>query len=148
EVDYARGSCGMESLANSTIVDRYPESFEVVDAAGGEVDEGSHSITWIDVPLNDTLPWSRTVRLRAADRDRCNCGRTYLNELTVNASLDCCRCPLYASSSFPLTVECFNHTALKSSDKTATPSSQESCRLISYTNTYVLNQTAGLGWED
>lgn len=148
EVDYARGSCGMESLANNTIVDRYPESFEVVDAAGGEVDEESHSITWIDVPLNDTLPWSRTVHLRAADRDRCNCGRTYLNELTVNASLDCCRCPLYASSSFPLTVECFNHTALNSSDKTATPSSQESCRLISYSNTYVFNQTAGLGWED
>lgn len=148
EVNYAKGSCGMESLTNSTIVDRYPESFEVVDAAGGEVDEGSHSITWIDVPLNDTLPWSQTVRLRAADRDRCNCGRTYLNELTVNASLDCCRCPLYASSSFPLTVECFNHTALKSSDKTATPNHQESCRLISYTNTYVLNQTAGLGWED
>lgn len=148
EVDYAKGNCGMESIPNSTITDRYPESFEVVDAAGGQVDEGSHRITWINEPLNDTLLWSRTVHLRAADRDACSCGGTYNNELTVNASPDCCGCPLYASSSFPVIVECFNHTALKSSDKTALPDRQESCRLISYTNTYVLNQTAGLGWED
>lgn len=148
EVDYSKGNCDIESIPSSTITDRYPESFEVVDAAGGQVDEGSHRITWINEPLNDTLPWSRTVRLRAADGDTCDCGGIYNNELTVNASLDCCGCPLYASSSFPLIVECFNQTALKSSDKTALPDRQESCRLISYTNTYVLNQTAGLGWED
>ncbi len=148
EVEYSAGSCSIKSIPNSTIVDSYPESFEVVNAAGGEVDGGSHRIIWKDVPLNDTLPWSRTIQLKAADNASCLCGGTYLNELSVNASLDCCHCPLYASNSFPVTVECFNHTALKSSDKTATPSRQESCRLINYTNTYIFNQTSGLGWGD
>jgi len=148
EVEYAAGNCNIKSIPNSTIVDHYPESFEVVDAAGGEVDEGLHSITWRDEPLKDSISWSRTVHLRAVDRDRCICGGIYPNELTVNASLDCCRCPLYASSSFPIIVECFNHTVLKSADKTANLSLQESCRLINYTNTYVFNQTSGLSWGD
>lgn len=147
-ISYDRGNCGLHSLPNNTIVDRYPETFEVVNAAGGTVDQASHSITWTDEPLNDTTPWSRTVYLKAAENATCNCGGVFINDFSVNASQDCCGCPLSASTPFPVIVKCFNSTVLAGSNKTAAPNFQENCRQINYTNIYVFNQTQGLGWKD
>ena len=147
-ISYEGGNCGLHSLPNNTIVDRYPETFEVVNAAGGTVNRTTHSITWTDEPLNDTTPWSRTVYLKAAKNATCNCGGVFVNDFSVNASQDCCGCPLSASTSFPVIVKCFNNTVLTSSNKTAAPNLQENCRQINYTNIYVFNQTRGLGWKD
>ena len=147
-ISYDGGNCGLHSLPNNTIVDRYPETFDVVDAAGGTVNQTSHSITWTDEPLNDTIPWSKTVYLKAANNATCSCGAVFVNDFSVNASLDCCGCPLSDSTSFPVIVKCFNNTVLTSSNKTASPNLQENCRQINYSNVYVFNQTSGLGWKD
>ncbi|MCK9565670.1 MAG: DUF11 domain-containing protein [Methanothrix sp.] len=45
-------------------------------------------------------------------------------------------------------MKCFNDTILRTSNKTATPTLQENCRLISYNNTYVFNNTTGLNWSN
>ena len=148
-VGYASGNCASHSLPNSTIMDHYPANFEVVDAAGGTVFPDNHTIIWIDEPINDTTAWSKIVQLKASKDDQiCNCGNVFINEFNVSAGQDCCGCPLYAETSLPIIVKCFNDTILSSSNKTATPSLQENCRLISYNNTYVFNNTTGLDWSN
>jgi uncharacterized repeat protein (TIGR01451 family) len=148
-VIYHSGNCGVHSLPENTLVDLYPASFEVVDAAGGTVNETLHTITWTNQNLNDTLPWSQTVRLKATRNSTiCNCGNVFTNEFSVNALLNCCGCPLSASTSLPIIVQCFNGTVLSSAIKTASPGLQENCRNITYTNTYIFNNTSGLSWAD
>ncbi len=148
-VSYASGNCASHSLPNSTIIDHYPANFEVVDSAGGTVFSGNHTIIWIDEPINDTISWSKAVQLKATKDDQvCSCGNVYTNEFNISAGQDCCGCPLSAATSFPIIVKCFNETILSSSNKTATPSLQENCRLISYNNTYVFNNTTGLNWSN
>ena len=148
-VSYASGNCVSHSLPNSTIIDHYPANFEVVDAAGGTVFPGNQTIVWTDEPINDTTPWSKVVQLKASKDDpNCNCGNVLINEFNVSAGEDCCGCPLFAETSFQIIVKCFNETVLSSSNKTATPSLQENCRLISYNNTYRFNNTKGLNWRN
>jgi|WetSurMetagenome_2_1015567.scaffolds.fasta_scaffold00702_10 uncharacterized repeat protein (TIGR01451 family) len=149
EVSYSSGNCALHSLPNSTIVDHYPANFEVIDAAGGTVFSGNQTIVWKDEPINDTTPWSKVVQLKASkDYAKCSCGDVYNNEFNVTAGEDCCGCPLFAETSFPIMVKCFNDTIMRSSNKSATPTLQENCRLISYNNTYVFNNTKGVNWSN
>jgi uncharacterized repeat protein (TIGR01451 family) len=148
-VIYSRGGCDLHSLPYNTIVDRYPESFEVADSAGGSVNQSAHTITWTNQAINDTAPWSRTILLNATRNSTvCNCGNIYQNEFSVNASQDCCNCPLSANTSLAVLVECFNQTVLSFAGKTAQPLAQENCRNITYITTYIFNNTTGLTWSD
>ncbi len=148
-VGYVSGNCASHSLPSSTIMDRYPANFEVIDAAGGTVFDDNQTIIWTDEPINDTTPWSKNVQLKASKDDtKCSCGDVYVNVFNISAGQDCCGCPLSAATSLPIIVKCFNETILSSSNKTATPSLQENCREISYNNTYVFNNTAGLNWSN
>jgi len=147
-VSYASGNCALHSLPQSVIIDHYPANFEVIDAAGGTVNSSNQTIIWRDEPLNDATPWSRVVQLKASKDDtNCSCGNVFINEFSVNAGEDCCGCPLSAGTQFPIIVKCFNGSVLSSSNKTATPILQENCRLISYNNTYIFNNTKGLNWS-
>ncbi|NPV61507.1 MAG: hypothetical protein HPY61_02575 [Methanotrichaceae archaeon] len=148
-VAYDSGNCDLHSLPENTITDIYPQSFEVVDPNGGSIDHANHSITWTDQDLNDTSAWSKTVLLKATTNSSvCNCGLVVNNLFEVNATQDCCGCPLNSSATLPIVVECFNHTVLKSSDKIALPLPQENCREINYTTTYIFNNTTGISWSD
>ncbi|MCX6679060.1 MAG: hypothetical protein NTX42_01655 [Methanothrix sp.] len=148
-VSYTSGNCALHTLPKNTIIDHYPANFEVIDAAGGMVNSSNQTIIWRDEPLNDITPWSKVVQLKASKDDtNCSCGNVYINEFNVSAGENCCGCPLYAETSFPIIVKCFNDRVLSSSNKTATPILQENCRLISYNNTYVFNNTKGLNWSN
>ena len=146
-VNYKSGTC-QASLPENTIIDRYPASFEVLDAAGGRVDGANHSIIWEDQDLNASIPWIRIVSLRARLQNDCSCGVVLDNELYVSAGKDCCSCPLNASAQLPIIVKCFNRSVLSFSSKTALPSEQENCRLIDYSNTYVFDNSSPLNWSD
>ncbi|MBN1235712.1 MAG: hypothetical protein JW999_06640, partial [Methanotrichaceae archaeon] len=147
-VDYQCGSSCPGSLPGNIIVDRFPQAFEVLDAAGGAIDQENHSIIWNDQDLNNTLPWSKIICLRARLQDNCSCGAVFNNELYVNASSDCCGCPLTANTTLPIIVKCFNESVLNSSGKIALPSLQENCRLIDYSNAYIFNNSSPLQWSD
>ena len=135
-------------MPKNTIIDHYPSNFEVLNAADGTVNDTNQTIIWNNQDLNSTTPWSRTIELKVKSSDNCNCGGVYYNDFSVNASKDCCGCPLTASSSLPIIVKCFNTSVLSSSNKTADPAPQENCRLINYTNTYVINNSTALRWAD
>lgn len=148
-VTYRSGNCGLHSLPENTLVDLYPDSFEVVDSAGGAVNRAEHSITWTDQDINDTTPWSRTVYLKATKNSTiCNCGNVFTNEFHVNALQDCCDCPLSANTSIPIVVQCFNGTVMRSAVKAASPGLQENCQNITYNNIFIFNDTSGLGWAN
>ncbi len=146
-VNYQNGSCS-GTLPKNTIIDHYPPNFEVVNAADGTVNDTNQTIIWNNQDLNSTTSWSKTIELKVKNSDSCNCGGVYYNDFSVNASVDCCGCPLTASTSLPIIVKCFNTTVLSSSNKTADPTMQENCRLINYTNTYVINNSTSLSWAD
>ena len=146
-VNYQKGSCS-STLPKNTILDHYPQNFEVVNAAGGALNDTNQTIIWNNQDLNSTTPWSKTIWLKVNNTGNCNCGGIYNNEFSVNATNDCCGCPLTASTSLPIIVKCFNTSVLSSSNKTADPSVQENCRLIDYTNTYVINNSTSLRWAD
>ena len=139
---YARGGCPENSILVN-ITDRYHEKLAIVDAGNGTVDATNHTITWLNVQLNDSVPWFTTLRFSA--NVSCGCGQTLANSLDVIAGTDCCNCPLNASAADSVIVECYNATLFTSS-KTATPSPQEVCRNITYTTTYVFAHQ--LNWSD
>jgi uncharacterized repeat protein (TIGR01451 family) len=146
-VNYQKGSCS-GTLPKNTIIDHYPQNFEVVSAADGTVNDTNQTIIWNNQDLNSTTSWSKTIELKVKNTGSCNCGGVYYNDFSVNASIDCCGCPLADSTSLPIIVKCFNTSVLSSSNKTANPTMQENCRLINYTNTYVINNSTSLSWAD
>ena len=146
-VNYQRGSCSA-TLPKNTILDHYPQNFDVVSAAGGSLNETNQTIIWNNQDLNSTMPWSKTIWLKTKNLGSCNCGGIYNNEFSVNASNDCCGCPLAASTNLPIIVKCFNTSVLSYSNKTAYPLVQENCHLINYTNTYVINNSTSMRWAD
>ena len=139
---YARGGCPENSVMVN-ITDSYHEKLAVLDAGNGTVDAANHTITWLNVQLNDSVPWITTLRFSA--NVTCGCGQTLENSLVVIAGTDCCNCPLNASASDSVIVECYNATLFTSS-KTAAPTPQEVCRNISYTTTYDFAHQ--LNWSD
>ncbi len=145
-LSYSAGSCA-ENITENAIVDYYPASFEVVQNGGGAVDTVNHTITWIDQTIEDGLPWSREIKLKAPKSAPCNCGNSLTNTLSVEAINDCCGCPLTGNSSVSTLIVCSNDTVFHSA-KTATPSSQENCRNITYKTTYTFNQTGNITWND
>ena len=145
-LSYSAGSCA-ENITENVIVDYYPASFEVVQNGGGAVDTFNHTITWVDQTLEDGLPWSREIKLKAPESEPCNCGNIVNNTLSIEAMNDCCGCPLTGNSSVSTLIVCGDDTVFHST-KTATPSSQENCRNITYKTTYTFNQTGNITWND
>lgn len=145
-LSYSAGFCA-ENITENVIVDYYPASFEVVQNGGGAVDTVNHTITWINQTLEDGLPWSREIKLKAPESAPCNCGNSFANTLSVEAMNDCCGCPLTGDSSVSTLIVCSNDTVFHSA-KTATPSPQENCRNITYKTTYTFNQTGNITWND
>jgi len=139
---YTKGICPNDSV-NVTITDHYHEKLAVIDDGGGTVNESAHTITWSNVFLQHGTLWNQTLKFRA--NVTCSCGQTLPNSMTVIAGTDCCGCPLNASASESVIVECYNDSVFSSS-KTATPSPQEVCRTVTYNTTYVFNRT--LNWSD
>lgn len=145
-LNYSAGSCA-QNITENVIVDYYPASFEVVQNGSGAVDTVNHTITWVDQTLEDGLPWSREIKLKAPESEPCNCGNTVSNTLSIEAMNDCCGCPLTGNSSVSTIIVCSSDTVFRS-NKTATPSSQENCRNITYKTTYTFNQTGNITWND
>ena len=147
-VNYQSGISCPSALPKNSIIDHYPQNFEVLNAADGTVNDTNQTIIWNNQDINNTTPWSKIILLKVKNSGNCNCGGLYYNDLSVNASKDCCGCPLTASSSLPIIVKCFNTSVLSYSNKTADPTMQEDCRLINYTNTYIINNSTSTRWAD
>ena len=145
-LSYSAGSCA-ENISENVIVDYYPASFDVVQNGSGVVDTVNHTITWVNQTIEDGLPWSREIRLKAPQSVPCSCGNSFANMLYIVAMNDCCDCPLTGNSTVSTLIVCSNDTVFQS-NKTATPATQENCRNITYKTTYTFNQTGNITWND
>lgn len=140
----AKGTCAASSITVD-IVDTYPATFSVESAAGGMVDDSAHTITWSGVQLSSGAAWSPGASIvMKPSANPCNCGKSFTNTLQTSTVQDCCGCPLSASASKTILVEC--RDSFFTSSKTAGPAPQENCREIAYTTTYQFTDVAGLSW--
>ena len=131
---YSKGTCVAASVTVD-IVDTYPATFSVESAAGGVVDASAHIITWSGVQLSSGTAWSPGAGIvMKASSNPCDCGRSFTNSVNTSTISDCCGCPLSGGASKTIIVECTG--PLFTSNKTASPASQENCREITYTTTY------------
>lgn len=144
-ITYSRNDCS-QTAVTASIVDTYPTDFEVVDAAGGSVDSGAHTITWASQTLNSGAAWTKDIQLRPASSFVCN---MVTNMVAVNAVSDCCSCPLSGTSSKDTVVSSDNPGSFTST-KTATPGTQENGRDIAYKTTYTFPDATRFaqGWAD
>jgi len=123
----------------------------VINASGGVVNNTNHTITWSDVNITDGSPWNKSITLKASQENAsCACRGTVTNVLSINDSIDCCGCTIGGTASQNIIVSCINMTVLLDSRKTASPSSQENCRNITYTNYYNFSELAGglINWNN
>lgn len=140
---YKRGSCSAENVTVD-IVDSYPAEFELLGWADGTVDTTNHTVTWKDVLLEDGVVWSPSGDIvMNASSDPCNCGGVFTNLVRTSTISDCCGCPLSDVAVRDILIECNEGF---SSNKTASPTNQESCRLIGYTTEYRFNSSTDLSW--
>ncbi len=124
-------SCGNEGTSDISVVVNVPAGFKVTDAGGGTWVPGGDgtggTISWTTPP---TTPLSTSFTLAAPGRLQCGTVGT----LTATATAtNCCGCVISASDSAPIAVQCYQ---LVTASRTATPSTQEKCVEITYTNTY------------
>ena len=91
------------------------------------------------------MEWKKTVVFKVDVTDPCACGRVLENSVFVDAGEDCCECPLKASSSDKVIIECLNKSVYVS-EKTASPAEQEKCKNVEYSNLYTFTKT--LSWEN
>ncbi|MCR4392696.1 MAG: DUF11 domain-containing protein, partial [Candidatus Acetothermia bacterium] len=130
-------SCGGGSQTDITVVVTVPAGFTVEDAGGGLWTPGSGgtggTITWT-FPPGSSLDTPIVLRPPGASR----CGTLATLSATASAT-DCCGCPLSASQSVPIAIEC---RTLVGSTKVAVPPAQEKCGRITYTNTYTFADSA------
>ncbi len=142
-------SCGNGGTTGPvTVTDHVPDGFTVTDAGGGTWTPGAGgtggTIEWsFDPAVNSSF--STDITLQAPAIDQCQyCFTTYTN--TVEASVtDCCGCDRQGSASQTTAIECSQYLT---SDKTANPTSVETCGEITYTNTYVFGNDAALNGVD
>ncbi len=124
-------ACGNGGTSDISVVVDVPAGFTVLDAGGGDWTPGSDgtggTISWTIPP---TSPLSTTIRLRAPDSQQCHQVATLSATATA---YDCCGCAISATSSVPIAIECYQ---LASVIREASPSVQEKCAEITYTNTY------------
>ncbi len=99
--------CGGGSPGGVTIVDTYPEGFTVIDPAGGTVDAGARTITWLYDPTLDP-PFAETIALQApTDCGYCAIPGGGTDDNTVTATgTDCCGCTISGSASAATTILC------------------------------------------
>jgi len=129
-------ACGNGGTSDISVEVNVPAGFTVTDAGGGTWVPGGDgtggTISWTTPP---TPPLSTSFELAAPGRLQCGQVAT----LTATATAwDCCGCVISASDSAPIAIECHH---LVTASRTATPSTQEKCGGITYTNTYVFAET-------
>lgn len=125
-------TCGNGGTSNITVVVDVPQGFVVTNPGGGTWIPGGDgtggTITWTIPPVS---PFNTSIELRAPGTLRC--GQVATLTATATAT-DCCGCPLSASSTLPIAIECYQ---LITFTRTASPISQEKCGEITYTNTFI-----------
>lgn len=138
EVDYdlsvwfgGLDSCGNGATSDIAVEVAVPGGFTVVETGGGTWipagDGTGGTISWT-VPPTD--PLSTKLTLTAPGTDQCGQVAT----LTATAAADdCCGCEISSTSSVPIAIECFQLVTVA---REASPSTQEKCGEITYTNTY------------
>ena len=124
-------SCGNGGTSDVSVVANVPDGFTVTDEGGGTWVPGGDgtggTISWTTSP---TTPLSTSFTLAAPGSPQC--GQVATLSVTALAT-DCCGCALSSSSSLPIAIQCYQ---LVTASRTATPSTQEKCGEITYTNTY------------
>ncbi|MCR4392697.1 MAG: DUF11 domain-containing protein, partial [Candidatus Acetothermia bacterium] len=124
-------SCGNGSTSDVSVVVNVPAGFTVADSGGGTWVPGGDgtggTISWTTSP---TTPLSTSFTLGAPGR--LQCGQVGTLSATAVAT-DCCGCAISSTSSLPIAIQCYQ---LVTASRTATPSTQEKCGEITYTNTY------------
>ncbi len=124
-------SCGNGGTSDISVVVNVPAGFRVTDAGGGTWVPGGDgtggTISWTTPP---TTPLSTSVALEAPGI--LQCGTVPVLTATATAT-DCCGCAISASDSVAIAIQCYQ---LVTATRTATPSTQEKCDEITYTNTY------------
>ncbi|MBC7169944.1 DUF11 domain-containing protein [Candidatus Bipolaricaulota bacterium] len=123
--------CGSGATSDISVVVNVPTGFTVADSGDGTWVPGGDgtggTISWTTPP---TTPLSTSFALSAPGRLQCG----QVGTLTATATAtDCCGCGISASDSAPIAVQCYQ---LVTTNRTATPSTQEKCGEITYTNTY------------
>ncbi|MEW6216262.1 MAG: CARDB domain-containing protein, partial [Candidatus Bipolaricaulota bacterium] len=124
-------SCGNGGTSDVFVVANVPAGFTVTDSGGGTWVPGGDgtggTISWTTSP---TTPLSTSFTLAAPGR--LQCGQVGTLSATAVAT-DCCGCVISASDSAPIAIQCYQ---LVTASRTASPSIQEKCGEITYTNTY------------
>lgn len=125
-------TCGGGTTSEITVVVNVPAGFVITDSGGGVWIPGGDgtggTITWTITP---DAPLNTSIGLRAPGYIRC--GQVATLTATATAT-DCCGCTLSSSSSIPVAIECYQ---LLTFTRTATPTVQEKCGVVTYTNTFV-----------
>ncbi len=124
-------SCGSGFTTDISVVVNVPAGFAVTDSGSGTWVHGGDgtggTISWTTPP---TIPLSTSFKLAAPGRLQCG----QVGTLTATAmATNCCGCVISASDSAPIAIQCYQ---LVTASRTATPSTQEKCGEITYTNTY------------
>lgn len=124
-------SCGSGTTSDISVAVNVPAGFTVTDSGGGTWIPGGDgtggTISWTTSPIT---PLSTSFTLAAPGRLQCGQVAT----LTATAvATDCCGCAISSTSSLPIAIQCYQ---LVTASRTATPSTQEKCGEITYTNTY------------
>lgn len=124
-------ACAGRTTGDITVIASIPVDFTVTVTGGGTWVPGvggtGGTITWVTPP---TIPFSTAITLLTPGSGRCGS----LATLSVTASaIDCCLCPLHASDSMVIAIECRD---LVGALRVASPAVQEKCGIVTYTNTY------------
>ena len=116
-----------------------PAGFTVTDPGNGTWTPGGDgtggTITWTTAPAT---PLATSFTLHAPGTDQC--GQVATLTATATAS-DCCGCGLSAADSIDIAIECYQ---LITATRDASPTTQEKCGIITYTNTYMFADDAAL----
>ncbi|MBC7222544.1 DUF11 domain-containing protein [Candidatus Bipolaricaulota bacterium] len=129
-------TCDGGSTSDISVVVNVPAGFTVVNPGGGNwvpgPDGTGGTISWTIPP---TSPLSTTIRLRAPGTAQCGQVATLS---AIATAYDCCGCEISSTSAIPIAIECYQ---LVTVDRQASPSTQEKCGAITYTNTYTFAST-------
>jgi len=116
-----------------------PTGFKVNDTGGGTWTPGGDGTggtitytTTLDTPLNTSF----TLLAPGSGQ----CGQVADLAATATAT-SCCGCALSSSSSIPIAIECYQ---LVTATRAASPTTQEKCGTITYTNTYFFANDSAL----
>lgn len=136
-------TCGSGTASDVEVVCGVPNGFSVTDADGGSWNPGNRTLSWTFTPPANL---SKTVVYDSPGIADCE---TYCNTLfttSVTATgVDCCGCDLSATDSESTAIECSEGVT---SDKSVSPSSNERCSDVTYTNVYTFDASSTLNLND